>query len=219
MCVVTIIFSMHLDTGKCNSKELYNIIEGLNPEIIFEEFDISRTEDEYYKNGHYKYQKECSVETTAIMNYLEKYKIVHIPVDTYDITYFPTAMYKKISEANDEYDNLFKNIIFMSCEQGFSYTNSIECFNLMERMHAIEEEVIHKLNDKMLFEEYKSWQLITNNRDNNMLKNIYDYSKNHSYNNAIFIIGAEHRKSILDKINDYNSKEIIKINWRSWRIA
>jgi predicted RNA methylase len=75
MSNITIIFTMHLNVGKCNSKELYDIIEEVNPEIIFEEFDISRTEDEYYKNGHYKYQKECSVETTAIMNYLEKIKL------------------------------------------------------------------------------------------------------------------------------------------------
>jgi hypothetical protein len=95
MSNITIIFTMHLNVGKCNSKELYDIIEEVNPEIIFEEFDISRTEDEYYKNGHYKYQKECSVETTAIMHYLEKNKVTHIPVDTYDISYFPTAMYKK----------------------------------------------------------------------------------------------------------------------------
>jgi hypothetical protein len=210
---------MHLEIGKCNSKELYSIIEKENPEIIFEEFDISRTDDEYYKNGHYKYQNECSVETTAIMNYLEKNSIVHIPVDTYNITDFPTAMYRKISAASEEYDDLFKKNILLSCEQGFPYLNSIECCDLLEKMHFIEENVIKKSNDKILFEEYRSWQLITDNRDNEMLYNIYDYSKEHCFNNAVFIIGAEHRKSIIDKIKEYNIKENVKINWRSWRIA
>jgi hypothetical protein len=216
---ITIIFSMHLEIGKCNSKELNSIIENEKPEIIFEEFDIDRTEDEYYKNGHYKYQKGSTVETFAVMNYLEKNKIIYVPVDTYDITYFPTEIYRKISNANEKYDELFKQNILLSSEHGFTYLNSIDCCDLLENMHSIELDVINKSNDRKLIEDYKAWQLITENRDNEMLKNIYHYSNSHNFNNGIFIIGAEHRKSILDKINDYNSKEKIKINWRSWRIA
>jgi hypothetical protein len=35
-------------------------------------------------------------------------------------------------------------MILKSCEQGFSYINGIDCFNLMEKMHIIEEEVSHR---------------------------------------------------------------------------
>jgi len=211
---ITIIFSMHLDIGKCNSEELYNIIEKENPEIIFEEFDISRTEDDYYKNGLYKYQKGSTVETKAIMNYLERNKILHIPVDTYDFNYFERTMYKRISEVNSEYSNLFNNLLLLSCDYGFMYINSMECSDLLKRMNIIEEETIKKLNEEKLNEEFNKWQLIMDNRDNEMLINIYDYSKNHNYNKAIFIVGAEHRKSILGKIKAYDVKEKIKINWK-----
>jgi len=78
-------------------------------------------------------------------------------------------------------------------------------------MHSIEVEVINKSNDKKLVEDYREWQLITESRDNEMLKNIYNYSKNNNFNNAIFIIGAEHRKSILDKIKNNND---LTINWQ-----
>jgi hypothetical protein len=210
---------MHKEIGKCNSKELYDIVERENPEIIFEEFDISRTDDEYYKNGHYKNQDICSVETTTIMKFLENHQVIHIPVDTYNVTDFPEDIYPKISNASEEYSNLVKMNFMLSCQQGFSYINSLECSNLLEKIHILEEEVVKQLNDKMLSNTYQSWQLVTNNRDNEMIKNIYNYSENHCYNNAIFIVGAEHRKSILDKINDYNSKEIVKINWRTCRIA
>jgi len=116
---ITIILSMHLDINNQNARELYNIIEKESPEIIFEEFDISRTDDDYYKNGMYKYQDECTVETIAIMNYLEKYKIVHIPVDTYEIIDFPNTMYKKISMENNEYNKLFEENIILSLKKGF----------------------------------------------------------------------------------------------------
>ena len=202
---------MHLEIGKCNSNELFSIIENENPEIIFEEFDIDRINDEYYKNGHYKYQNGSTVETFAVMNYLERNKIVYIPVDTHDVTYFPGAMYKKISKANEEYTELFKRNIILASEQGFPYLNSIECCDLMEKMHSIEVEVINKSNDKKLVEDYREWQLITENRDNEMLKNIYNYSRNNNFNNAIFIIGAEHKKTILDKIKNNND---LTMNWQ-----
>ena len=210
---ITIIFTMHLDAGKCNSKELYNIIENINPEIIFEEFDISRTEDEYYKNGHYKYQKKCSVETTAIMNYLENHQVIHVPVDTYELENLPDDMYNKISNNNEEYSNLVKMNFVLSCQYGFPYLNSNECCDLIENFKTIEENVVNKLNDKKLTDTYNSWKLITNNRDNEMIKNIYNFSKNHNYKKAVFITGADHRKSILNKINDYKLKEEIKIDW------
>jgi hypothetical protein len=34
---ITLICTVHRENGKCNSEELYNIIEKINPEIIFEE--------------------------------------------------------------------------------------------------------------------------------------------------------------------------------------
>jgi hypothetical protein len=153
-----------MEIGKCNSNELYNIIEKENPEIIFEEFDISRTDDEYYKNGHYKYQESCSVETTTIMRYLENYKVIHIPVDTYDLPDVPNNMYPKIANANKEYDNLVKMNFLLSCQQGFPYLNSIECSDMLEKIRNLEEEIIEHLNDKILFDTYKSWQLVTENR-------------------------------------------------------
>ena len=46
-----------------------------------------------------------------------------------------------------------------------------------------------------------------------MLDNIYNYSKDHSYDKAIFTLGAGHRKSIMKKIQEYNLKENFKLNW------
>jgi len=43
---ITLICTSHRNAGKCNSKELYRIIETINPEIIFEELsymDFNKT--------------------------------------------------------------------------------------------------------------------------------------------------------------------------------
>jgi hypothetical protein len=210
---------MHIQIGECNSNNLYNIIVQENPEIIFEEFDILRTEDEYYRNEHYKNQKESSLETIAIMNYLEKFNVKYVPVDTYDVKYFPTEMYKKISIANPDYNKVFSENIIKVGQKGFQYLNSIDCYNLLEELHLIEENAVKNSNDNKLITDYNSWKSVSNARDIEMLNNIYEYSKMHEYNNAVFIIGAEHKKSIMKKINDYNKMDNIKIKWWSWRIA
>ena len=50
-------------------------------------------------------------------------------------------------------------------------------------------------------------------REEEIIHNIYHYSKNNSYNQAILFIGSGHRKSMIKKINDCNMKECINVNW------
>jgi len=107
---------MHLNFGRCNSQGLFEIIEKENPKIIFEETDILRAEDEYYIKGIYKIH-ETTVEAVAVMYYLEKYNIKQVPVDTFEFVDVPKIMYKKISDANIEYNNHFKEIFIMVGEK------------------------------------------------------------------------------------------------------
>jgi hypothetical protein len=209
---ITIIYSAHLEFGICNPNELCNIIEKINPEIIFEEIQHDRF-DAYYKE-----KSAYTLETDAINMYLSYHTIEHIPVDTYDFSNVNKEridfMYRKISQNCSEYDPLFRQHLLMTFQNGFSYLNSDQCKDLFEKMHVIEEDTIKRLNDNDLFHLYNLWIETTNNRENEMLKNIYNYSQNHCYNNAIFIIGAEHGKSILDKIQEYERKNEFKINWK-----
>lgn len=51
------------------------------------------------------------------------------------------------------------------------------------------------------------------NREEAMLENIYNYSKINKYNQAVFLIGAEHKKSVMNKIAVYEKLSEIKLNW------
>ncbi len=44
-----------------------------------------------------------------------------------------------------------------------------------------------------------------------MLYNIYSYSKENQYNQAVFFIGAAHQNSIIKKIAEYQTIE--NLNW------
>jgi hypothetical protein len=49
--------------------------------------------------------------------------------------------------------------------------------------------------------------------EHSMISNIYSFCKQNSFNKAIIMCGAGHRKTIIQKIVEYEIKETIKLNW------
>jgi hypothetical protein len=54
---------------------------------------------------------------------------------------------------------------------------------------------------------------VIDRRENVMLQIIYYYSRDHSYNRAIFTVVAGHRKSIIKKIEKHKIQELKELNW------
>ena len=103
-----------------------------------------------------------------------------------------------------------KMSIFIS---GFKHLNSVYCDFLNNEIQNAIEQGLLKLNDDKLLETFKLWKDINDNRENEMLQNIYRYSQDRSYARAIFTVGSAHRKSIMQKIQEYETKEELKLNW------
>jgi hypothetical protein len=202
---------MHKGIGNCNPKELYKIIEKIKPEVIFEENSFSRTID-FYRNQYLH-----TIETVALVPYLLNYKVEYIPVETYDVplNYEKNTDYvnDKISNISHEYKYIFDEIVEKAKEKGFSYLNSMECSNLFVKSQEIKENIVKISNDKLLLDAYNISKSITDNRENYMINSIYAYSQKANYNNAIFITGAEHRNSMMYKIQDYERRNELKLNW------
>ena len=207
---ITIVFSSHLAIGKCNPSELYKIIESINPEVIFEELSV---------DFFYKVYKEGSTpksnEVIAIREYLKKYPIKHIPVDTLKKDFNKLFDgYEIIAKRNPEYINLLNKQLAQIKENGYAFLNSSKFDELIKKMQFIEQSVLLKINDQELSKQYDYEKNLHNNRDFVMLRNIYDYSKLNSYKEAMFVCGAEHKKSMVKKISDFERKEEIEINWK-----
>jgi hypothetical protein len=213
MSNITLICTVHKEHGNCNSNELYKIIEAINPEIIFEEIHPNRF-DAYYKT-----QSVSTLETKAIIQYLKNHQIEHIPVDNYDIPdiqmFYKEVdyMHENIFDNSNEYCYLFEQRQLLLTQHGFNYINSDHYKNLSNRLVVLEETVIKHLNDKYLFRIYTTWKEFNYNRETKIIKNIYNYSNEHRYNNAILVIGSEHGSSIIKIIEEYKIKNESKINW------
>lgn len=207
---INLICTAHKIIGKCTPEELYRIIQKINPEVIFEEINFSRIND-FYRNQYVK-----TTETLVIVNYLKNYNCKHIPVETYDIPDLYIKYEDDLNEifANNKiYNELNKKVFDGIKENGFFFLNSNECSDIFENIINFKENYIKNLNNEDINNIYKSWLAIENNRENEMLNNIYNYSIENNYNSALFITGARHRISFIKKINEYEIKNKIKLNW------
>lgn len=70
-----------------------------------------------------------------------------------------------------------------------------------------------EINNLKLKNEFLNEREVHNNREYEMLRNIYKYSKEYPYNLALFICGVEHRKPLKKKIQEFEAIENLKLNW------
>jgi hypothetical protein len=212
---ITLLSSIHMKCGKCNSNELYRIIEKIQPEIIFEELPNDFFDMIYAEGGNPE-----SLEAITIANYIKKYQIDHLPVDTYEIN--ETFLFNKfdvISKKSIEYIELLKHQLSMIIKYGYPFLNSDDSDELLAKIQTIEESVLLEIKDARLSYQFKSDRELHDKRENEMLQNIYNYSKQYQYNKGIFICGAEHRKPIMQKMQEYNRKEKLNLNWTTYNAS
>ena len=98
-------------------------------------------------------------------------------------------------------------------QHGFPYLNSEQCRKLLERKHWLEGEILQDLNLEKLSETYKAWLNFIDRRRNEMIKNIYNHINFNKYERALFLIGAEHRAPIIEKIPNFKKYNKLGLNW------
>ena len=225
---ITLIGSVHSEIGKCNSDELYKILEFINPEVIFGElssnlFDIINSDlfDNMYCNLHnrilFPNPPEVPLELKCMKKYLQNHNIKYIPVNidvNPNLSESEKEMFATFNK-EDDYKKLEQEQYLLTKQYGFDYLNSDKHLDLSEQMKNIEKNIvkseIHKNRLPHIYKLFRKKYLDI--PENAMLLNIYNYSKENQYNQAVFLIGAGHRKSIMQKIIEYEKVSEIKLNW------
>lgn len=208
---ITVISTSHSESGRCNSDELYKIIKSINPEVIFEELP-SKSFNDYY-NGNLPY---ATLEVKCIKNYLKSHTTKHYPVDVANPNRPSNEilMFEKF-ERDAEYKKIKLEHNLLKAQKGFDYLNSDQCTDLVEKWTFIEKRILESAIQKDVFlQTYESFYEDVNNRKNAMLQNIYNYSKENQYNQAVFLLGCGHRKSMTEKTKECPKLSEIKLNWK-----
>lgn len=213
---IILICTRHSEIGECNINALHKIIERIEPDLIFEEIPPS------YFDYYYITKTRSNLETDTINRYVENHRVEHIPIDSDDLppeSFFQDHKYlleriEGLADRNGfDYRTLSDTKKMCIRNYGFNYLNSDQCVNINQEIYNAIERGLQKINDYKLFETFNLWNEINEKRENDMLKNIYKYSKDYSYEKAIFTVGSAHKKSISIKIEKYEEEEKIKLNW------
>ena len=211
---ITLIATGHKERGMCNSNELYKIIERIAPEIIFEEVPSQKIA------GVYNGSIPGCLESETIKRYIHEHPIDHFPVDKDVDQVIENRLRKDFRELDklfsyhsSVYIELSNQHAFYNERYGFPYLNSDQCEGILERISYLEKEIVRTINQEQLSKKHKGWLDYHEMRENEMVKNIYKYSTLHKYNSALFLVGAEHRKPIMDKLSKYNKNDNPELNW------
>lgn len=199
---ITIISTVHKEIGKCNSDELYKIIESINPDVIFlEALKENYTNYDRILFSQFGVYKE-RLELKTIQTYSQNHTFEYVPVLDIGLSdEFETKI--KIVSENKDYQRLLDNYTLLEIKGGFEFLNSKKSIVLQEEMRELENRIIG--NESIRQKANASIDAY----ENSMLRNIYSFCKEKSFNMAIFMCGAAHRKSIIEKIKNLE----IKLNW------
>lgn len=204
---ITLISTVHKENGKCNSDELLKIIEEICPDVIFlEAFEASYTDYERYLFSTYGVSPNKQLEIGAIQKYSQTNSFKYVPVLDTELS-DDFHRWLSIVDECSVCQRLIDNYRLLQMEHGFQFLNSEKSIQLLEdigklKNHILENsEVCQKANENI--DAY----------ENPMLRSIYAYSKDNLFGKAIFMCGAAHRKSIIEKIEKYKAEENLTLNW------
>lgn len=203
---ITFISTVHEETGRCNSDELHNIIEKINPEIVFLEAlgDTYTNYQELLFSSWGVYHKKLEIK--AIQKYCNNTPFTYIPVLDYPLC----GAFDKKSDIvcqNIEFQKLLNNFQSLASELGFEFLNSSKSIRLYEEMTTLGNSL---LKDPDLLKEVDD---DIEAYENSMIRNIGSYCKTNQFNRGVFMCGVAHRKSLLEKLSNFNTQESLKVNW------
>jgi hypothetical protein len=83
----------------------------------------------------------------------------------------------------------------------------------LAQKYFLEQRLAALCEQEDLVAVHQTWIRINDFREGEMLANIYGYSEINDFDNAIFLVGTEHRRPIIDMINKKEIQEPSSIKW------
>lgn len=210
---INLISTRHSPMGECNVNNLYNVLQYVQPDVIFQELPPSS-------------KSSGSLESKAVYLYRYENMSRNIMVRLVDKEEVPSDlffnqlkdMFNKFDRLNTENGQIYRFLMDADkrkvMEFGFSYLNSQETENLNDERKSAIYTCINDLGNGSFLELYDKLSNIVVERDNEMIQNIYEYANSNSFINAVFLVGSAHRNNIIKTALDYNETSEIKLNWR-----
>lgn len=203
---ITLISTVHKECGNCNSNELLKIIENICPNVIF----LEALENNYSKYDEMIFSRfgvyKERLELKTIQKYSQNHSFEYVPVLDIGLSDDFESMIKIVSK-NKDYQKLLDEYRLLAMDGGFRFLNSEKSIVLQEELRKLKNRIV---GDEILLQKVNA---NIDAYENSMLRNIYSFCKENSFDTAVFMCGVAHRKSIIEKIEEYEKKETTHLNW------
>jgi hypothetical protein len=193
---ITVIFTVHKDNGAANAQALLEVLERLNPEVVFLEFPEKEIES---------YTSLSGLENRAIAMHLEKAHPKLVPIDNItpkpdDLHLYNTLFDFLDANSSNVSINMQMEVAGLIRSNGLEYLNSNKYIMAQSELEDHEAKIVSMLGDSEIKRIYRKWRSVNSEREQGMIDNIFSYCEDCETINAVFLVGAAHRRALEERI-------------------
>lgn len=202
---------MHEESGWANVPALHAILEAIRPEVIFLEVPVGTLDEELQA------VTRRNLESRAVEMYQERHdaKLVSVDLPTPKAEFFGDHEYllKQVEDRSSQFRRLIDSYVSLKQKHGFYYLNSEHCSTHLSEVDEETLATLDQIDDSKLDRIYKDWLEVVAQRDVEMIKNIYQYCADSEFSTGVFLVGAAHRRSIIDQSKEQASAWPFEVEW------
>lgn len=207
---IKLIGTVHAENGRANLAELLAILERLQPDVIFAE--IPPTHLAAYRDGSHG-----NLESTAVADYRRRRPVNVVPVDlnqpSDEFLNDSREMFRKVEKTSAEYCRLMDQYTLDTRDHGFPYLNSDRCAQAWAAIYDEVRATIKWIGDDRLRQIYELWIETIHRRETGMLDNINGYCVSGARSHGVFLLGAAHRKEMMEKVQAQRGVGAPGVSW------
>lgn len=210
MIQVSLIGTVHAENGRASLAELGMLLELLQPDVIFAEIPTANLAD--YLDG-----SQGNLESAAVARYRKHRPVDVVPVDlskpSDEFFRNSSEMFKKVERTSAEYRRLMDQNSLDTRDRGFPYLNSDLCAQAWAGIYDEVQATVEWIGDATLRQTYALWSEIHDRRETGMLANINDYCIRGALSHGALLVGAAHRKAIIQKVHEQRGAGASRVSW------
>lgn len=207
---VSLIGTVHAESGRANVAELLAILERLQPDVIFAEIPAANLAD-YLDGSH------GNLESTVVALYRKLRPVDVLPVDLKkprdDFFRESEGMFQKIEKTSPTFRCLVDQNSLCIRDYGFSYLNSDRCAQAWAAIYDEVRATVEWIGDARLRQIYALWRETMDRRETGMLENINGYCIRGGLSHGVLLLGSGHRKAMMEKVQAQRGVGAPGVSW------
>ncbi|MCW5662822.1 MAG: hypothetical protein KIT35_03215 [Piscinibacter sp.] len=207
---ISLIGTYHAERGTVTASALLAILERIQPQVVFAE--IPRTNIGAWRDGSHG-----TIESIAVARYSDTHSIDIVAVDSPKPEDSFFQGWEEVSRAIELTSAEFRRLMDLNTDRmsrgGFAYLNSDDCVQAWADIYREELETIEFIGSSRLRDIYTQVRDLNERRELEMLGNIRAYCASTAQTCGAFLVGAAHRKSLIERLRAVSEAAIPHIEW------